>query len=255
MLNQFSRTQLLLGEDGIQKMQNARVIVFGIGGVGGYVVEGLVRAGLGAIDLVDDDKVCLTNINRQLFATRKTVGKYKVDVAKERILDINPHVNVTLHKCFFLPENAAQFDFSQYDYVVDCVDTVTAKVEIIMQAKKAGIPVISCMGAGNKLDPSALHVADIYKTTMDPLAKVMRHEMRKRHVKKLKVVYSTEKPTRPLEDMSISCRTNCICPPGTARKCTDRRDIPGSSPFVPPAAGLLIASEICRDITGVQPAR
>ncbi|MGO5159418.1 MULTISPECIES: tRNA threonylcarbamoyladenosine dehydratase [unclassified Bilifractor] len=255
MLNQFSRTQLLLGEDGIKKLQDSRVIVFGIGGVGGYVVEGLVRAGLGAVDLVDDDKVCLTNVNRQLVATRRTVGKYKVDVTKERILDINPHVNVSLYKCFYLPETADQFDFSQYDYVVDCVDTVTAKVEIIMQAKKAGVPVISCMGAGNKLDPSKLQVADIYKTTMDPLAKVMRHEMRKRRVKKLKVVFSTEKPTRPLEDMSISCRTNCICPPGTARKCTDRRDIPGSSPFVPPAAGLLIASEICRDITGVQPAK
>lgn len=255
MLNQFSRTQLLLGEDGIKKLQDSRVIVFGIGGVGGYVVEGLVRAGLGAVDLVDDDKVCLTNVNRQLVATRRTVGKYKVDVTKERILDINPHVKVTLHKCFYLPETADQFDFSQYDYVVDCVDTVTAKVEIIMQAKKAGVPVISCMGAGNKLDPSKLQVADIYKTTMDPLAKVMRHEMRKRRVKKLKVVFSTEKPTRPLEDMSISCRTNCICPPGTARKCTDRRDIPGSSPFVPPAAGLLIASEICRDLTGIQPAK
>ncbi|MGI6056843.1 MAG: tRNA threonylcarbamoyladenosine dehydratase [Bilifractor sp.] len=255
MLNQFSRTQLLLGEDGIKKLQDSRVIVFGIGGVGGYVVEGLVRAGLGAIDLVDDDKVCLTNVNRQLIATRRTVGKYKVDVTRERILDINPHVSVTVHKCFFLPETADQFDFSQYDYVVDCVDTVTAKVEIIMRAKKAGVPVISCMGAGNKLDPSKLQVADIYKTTMDPLAKVMRHEMRKRRVKKLKVVYSTEKPTRPLEDMSISCRTNCICPPGTARKCTDRRDIPGSSPFVPPAAGLLIASEICRDLTGVQSAK
>ncbi len=255
MLNQFSRTQLLLGEDGIKKLQDSRVIVFGIGGVGGYVVEGLVRAGLGAIDLVDDDKVCLTNVNRQLIATRRTVGKYKVDVTKERILDINPHVSVTVHKCFFLPETADQFDFSQYNYVVDCVDTVTAKVEIIMRAKKAGVPVISCMGAGNKLDPSKLQVADIYKTTMDPLAKVMRHEMRKRRVKKLKVVYSTEKPTRPLEDMSISCRTNCICPPGTARKCTDRRDIPGSSPFVPPAAGLLIASEICRDLTGVQSAK
>lgn len=255
MLNQFSRTQLLLGEDGIKKLQDSRVIVFGIGGVGGYVVEGLVRAGLGTIDLVDDDKVCLTNVNRQLIATRRTVGKYKVDVTKDRILDINPHVSVTVHKCFFLPETADQFDFSQYDYVVDCVDTVTAKVEIIMRAKKAGVPVISCMGAGNKLDPSKLQVADIYKTTMDPLAKVMRHEMRKRRVKKLKVVYSTEKPTRPLEDMSISCRTNCICPPGTARKCTDRRDIPGSSPFVPPAAGLLIASEICRDLTGVQSAK
>ena len=255
MLNQFSRTQLLLGEGGIKKLQDSRVIVFGIGGVGGYVVEGLVRAGLGAIDLVDDDKVCLTNVNRQLIATRRTVGKYKVDVTKERILDINPHVSVTVHKCFFLPETADQFDFSQYDYVVDCVDTVTAKVEIIMRAKKAGVPVISCMGAGNKLDPSKLQVADIYKTTMDPLAKVMRHEMRRRRVKKLKVVYSTEKPTRPLEDMSISCRTNCICPPGTARKCTDRRDIPGSSPFVPPAAGLLIASEICRDLTGVQSAK
>ncbi|MEE1114253.1 MAG: tRNA threonylcarbamoyladenosine dehydratase [Eubacterium sp.] len=255
MLNQFSRTQLLLGADNMEKLAASRVAIFGIGGVGGYVVEALVRSGVGAIDLIDDDKVCLTNLNRQLIATRKTVGKYKVDVMEDRVREINPNCQVIKHKCFYLPETADQFDFTQYAYVIDCVDTVTAKIDIIMQAKKAGVPVISCMGAGNKLDPSKFEVADIYRTEMDPLAKVMRHEMKKRHVKKLKVVYSKEKPTRPLEDMSISCRTHCICPPGTEHKCTDRRDIPGSNAFVPPVAGLILAGEVIRDLTGVKPAK
>ncbi len=249
MLNQFSRTQLLLGADGIDQLQNSRVIVFGIGGVGGYVVEALVRSGVGAIDLVDDDKVCLTNLNRQLIATRSTVGKYKVEVMRDRIMDINPKCKVTMHRCFYLPETADQFDFSSYDYVVDCVDTVTAKIDIILQAQKCGTPVMSSMGAGNKLDPTKFQIADIYKTTMDPLAKVMRRELKKRRVKKLKVVYSTEKPTRPLEDMAISCREHCICPPGTERKCTDRRDIPGSTAYVPSVAGLILASEVIRDLT------
>ena len=246
MLNQFSRTQLLVGKEAIDKFRNARVAVFGIGGVGGYVCEGLVRSG--AFDLIDDDKVCLTNLNRQIIATRKTVGKYKADVMKERILEINPDCQVEVHKCFFLPENADEFHFEDYDYVVDAVDTVTAKIEIIMKAQEKGVPVISCMGAGNKLDGSQFKVSDIYKTSMCPLAKVMRRELKKRGVKKLKVVYSEEKPTRPLEDMSISCRTHCICPPGAQHKCTERRDIPGSTAFVPSIAGLLIAGEIIKDL-------
>ena len=249
MLNQFSRTQLLLGKEAMEKLQKSRVAVFGIGGVGGYVCEALVRSGVGVFDLIDDDKVCLTNLNRQIIATRKTVGKYKADVMKERMQEINPDVEVNVHRCFFLPENAEDFPFEKYDYVVDAVDTVTAKLEIVMQAKKKRVPVISCMGAGNKLDASAFRVADIYKTKMCPLAKVMRRELKKRGVKELKVVYSEEKPTRPLEDMSISCRSHCICPPGAKHKCTERRDIPGSVAFVPPVAGLIIAGEVVKDLT------
>ena len=229
--------------------------VFGVGGVGGYTVEALARSGVGHFVLVDDDKVCLTNINRQIIATRSSVGKYKVDVMKERILDINPKAEVEVYKCFYLPENADDFDFSKYSYVVDAVDTVTAKIEIIMRAKACNVPVISCMGAGNKLDPTKFRVADIYKTNMCPLAKVMRREMKKRGVKKLKVVYSEEKSLRPLEDMSISCRTNCICPPGAARKCTERRDIPGSVAFVPSVAGLILAGEVIKDLSGVRERR
>ena len=210
MLNQFSRTQLLLGQEAMEKLKSKRVAVFGIGGVGGYVCEALVRSGIGAFDLIDDDKVCLTNLNRQIIATRKTVGRYKVEVMKERMLDINPDVDVRLHQCFFLPENADQFPFEEYDYVVDAIDTVTGKIEIIMRAQKLKIPVISAMGAGNKLDASRFQVTDIYKTKMCPLARVMRYELKKRGVKKLKVVYSDEKPIKPYEDMSISCRTNCI---------------------------------------------
>ena len=252
MLNQFSRTSLLFGEESIEKLHNMRVAVFGIGGVGGYVCEAIVRSGVGAFDLVDDDKVCLTNLNRQIIATRETVGRYKVDVMRDRILSINPKADVRIHKCFFLPENADDFPFEEYDYVVDAVDTVTAKLEIIMRAKQLGIPVISAMGAGNKLDASRFKVADIYQTTMDPLAKVMRRELKKRGVKKMKVVFSDEKPTRPVEDMGISCRTNCICPPGAAHKCTERRDIPGSTAFVPAVAGLIMAGEIIKDLTGVR---
>ncbi|MBE5901412.1 MAG: tRNA threonylcarbamoyladenosine dehydratase [Lachnospiraceae bacterium] len=249
MLDQFSRTRLLLGEEAMTGLQNKRVAIFGIGGVGGYVCEALVRSGVGHFDLIDDDNVCLTNLNRQIIATRKTVGRDKVEVMKERMLDINPEVDVRTHKCFFLPENADTFPFEEYDYVVDAVDTVTAKIEIIMRCKALNVPVISCMGAGNKLDPSRFKVADIYKTTMCPLAKVMRHEMKKRGVKKLKVVYSDEKPVRPLEDMSNSCRNHCICPPGAAHKCTERRDIPGSIAFTPAAAGLVLASEVLKDLT------
>lgn len=251
MLNQFSRTQLLLGEEAMKKLAASRVAIFGIGGVGGYVVEALARSGIGAMDLIDDDKVCLTNINRQILATRKTVGKYKVDVGAERIADINPDCVVKTYKTFYLPETQDQFDFTQYDYVVDAIDTVTGKLTIVENAKKAGVPVISSMGAGNKLDASAFEVADIYETSICPLAKVMRRECRKRGIESLKVVYSKEVPIRPLEDMSISCRTNCICPPGAVRKCTERRDIPGSTAFVPSVVGLIIAGEVIRDITHV----
>ena len=248
MPDQFSRTQLLLGAEGIERLHRARVAVFGIGGVGGYVCEALVRSGVGAFDLIDDDKVCLTNLNRQIIATRKTVGKYKTDVMKERILEINPDAEVRVHKCFFLPENADQFPFEEYDYIVDAVDTVTAKIALVMKAKELNIPIISSMGAGNKLDGSQFRVADIYKTKVCPLAKVMRRELKKRGIKELKVVYSEEMPTRPLEDMAISCKTNCICPPGAEHKCTQRRDIPGSVAFVPSVAGLIMAGEVVKDL-------
>ena len=251
MLNQFSRTELLLGQEAMDILQKSRVAVFGIGGVGGFCCEALVRTGVGHFDLVDDDKVCLTNLNRQIIATRKTVGRDKADVMEERMLEINPKADVRIHKTFFLPENAGEFPFEEYDYVVDAVDTVTAKIEIIMQAKKNNVPVISCMGAGNKLDPTQFRVADIYQTKVCPLARVMRHEMKKRQVKHLKVVYSEEKPMRPLDDMANSCRTNCICPPGAKHKCTDRRDIPGSIAFVPSVAGLIIAGEVVKDLIGI----
>lgn len=249
MLNQFSRTQLLLGEEAMDRLKRSRIAVFGVGGVGGYVCEALVRSGVGAFDLIDDDKVCLTNLNRQIIATRKTVGQYKVDVMKNRMLEINPDVDVRLYKCFFLPENAADFPFEEYDYIVDAVDTVTAKIELIMRAKASNVPIISAMGAGNKLDPGRFKIADIYDTSVCPLARVMRRELKKRNVRSLKVVYSDEQPIRPIEDMSISCRTHCICSPGAEHKCTERRDIPGSTAFVPAVAGLMIAGEIVKDLS------
>lgn len=249
MLNQFSRTQLLIGKDNMDRLKNARVAVFGIGGVGGYTVEALARSGVGTLDLIDDDKVCLTNLNRQILATIKTIGKYKVDVAKERILDINPDAVVNTYKTFFMPDTAEQFDFSQYDYVVDAIDTVTGKIQLVMQAQESGVPIISSMGAGNKMDAAAFEVADIYKTSVCPLAKVMRRELKKRGVKKLKVVYSKEKPLTPIDDMEISCKNHCVCPPGTERSCTQRRQIPGSNAFVPSVVGLIIAGEIIKDLT------
>ena len=248
MLTQFSRTELLFGKEAMDKLAGSKVAVFGIGGVGGYVCEALVRSGVGAFDLIDDDKVCLTNLNRQIIATRSTVGKYKTDVMRDRMLDINPNVEVEVHKCFFLPENADDFPWDSYDYVVDAVDTVTAKIALVMKCKEKNIPIISSMGAGNKLDGSQFKVADIYNTKVCPLAKVMRRELKKRGVKKLKVVYSEEIPTRPIEDMAISCRNNCICPPGAEHKCTERRDIPGSVAFVPSVAGLIIAGEVAKDL-------
>ena len=231
-------------------LNSAHVAVFGIGGVGGFAVEALVRSGISHIDIIDNDKVCLTNLNRQIIATRFTVGKYKVDVMKERILDINPQAEVNAFKCFYLPETKNLFDFKKYDYVVDAVDTVTAKIQLILQAKEAGTRIISCMGAGNKIDPLKFQVADISETSVCPLARVMRHECKKRGIKNVKVVFSTEKPRRPIEDMSISCRTNC--PSGTEHKCTQRRDIPGSTAFVPSVAGLIIAGEILKDLTGLK---
>ncbi len=232
----------------MEKFASSTVAVIGIGGVGGYVVEALARSGIGALDLIDDDKVCLTNLNRQIIATRSSIGRYKVDVAEERVHDINPDCRVRTYKTFFLPETKDRFDFREYDYVVDAIDTVTGKLALIEMAKAADVPVISSMGAGNKLDASKFEVADIYQTSVCPLAKVMRRECRKRGIDSLKVVYSKEEPVRPLDDLSISCRQNCICPPGTARKCTQRRDIPGSTAFVPSVAGLIMAGEVLNDI-------
>lgn len=234
----------------MEKLYQSRVAVFGIGGVGGYTVEALARSGIGTLDIVDDDRVCLTNVNRQIFATRKTVGQYKVDVAEERILEINPKAVVHKYKTFYAPQTVDQFDFTQYDYVVDAIDTVTGKLELVEQARKAGVPIISSIGAGNKVDPTAFEVADIYETSVCPLARVMRRELKKRGIPKLKVVYSKEPAMTPIDDMTISCRAHCICPPGTARKCTQRRQVPGSNAFVPSVVGLIIAGEVVKDLSG-----
>lgn len=248
MLNQYSRTELLFGKEAMEKLWRSRVAVFGIGGVGGYAVEALARSGIGALDLIDDDRVCLTNINRQIYATRKTVGKHKVDIAAERIAEINPAITVKTYKTFYTPKTTEQFDFKQYDYIIDAIDTVTGKIELVLQAQKSGIPIISSMGAGNKLDPTAFEVADVYETSICPLARVMRRELKKRNVPALKVVYSKEPPMTPIEDMAISCKAHCICPPGTVRKCTERRQVPGSNAFVPSVVGLIIAGEVLKDL-------
>jgi len=294
MLHAFSRTELLIGKEGLAKLRDSRVAVFGIGGVGTFTVEGLARSGVGKFLLVDDDCICLTNINRQIHATRKTVGKSKVDVMKERILDINPEAVVDTFQRFYMAENSKQnkkrnqeiesaeivqplpiqgicksesapienaltwtelFEFHhsdghRIDYIVDAIDTVSAKLDLIVNAKKEGIPVISCMGAGNKLDPTKLEVADIYETSFCPLARVMRQELRKRGVESLKVVYSREEPLTPIEDEESSCSNNCVCPKGTTRTCTTRRAIPGSVSFVPSVAGLILAGEIVKDVIG-----
>ncbi len=233
----------------MNKLQNSYVAIFGLGGVGGYVGEALVRSGIGSFDLIDDDKICLTNLNRQIIVTFDTVGQYKTDVMIERMLKINPKANIQTHQCFFLPENATDFAFEDYDYIIDAVDTVSAKIELVLKAQEHNIPIISSMGAGNKVDPTQFKITDIYKTKVCPLAKVMRKELKKRHVKKLKVVYFEEKPIRPIDDLSISCRTHCKCPPDTKPKCTIRRDIPGSNAFVPSTVGLIIASEAIKDLT------
>ena len=222
MLHEYSRMELLIGEEGLKKLRNSRVAVFGIGGVGSYVAEALARCGIGTLILVDNDRVSLTNLNRQLIALRSTIGQLKTEVMKNRILDIDPEIVVHTYETFFSEETAEVFDFSAYDYIVDAVDTVTAKIALVMKAKEMNIPIISSMGAGNKLDASKFEVADIYKTSVCPLAKVMRRELKKRGVKKLKVVYSKEEPIKPVEDMAISCRSNCICPPGAKHKCTER---------------------------------
>ena len=276
MEGQFSRTELLLGQEAIEKLQKARVAVFGIGGVGGYACEALVRSGVGAFDLVDSDRVSLSNLNRQIIATHRTIGQYKVDVMRERILDINPEADVRVWRCFFLPENAAEFPFASYDYVVDAVDTVTAKIALVMHAKEAGVPVISSMGAGNKLDGSLFRVADLYETKVCPLARVMRRELKKRGVKDLKVVYSEEEPLTPLaraleekpEDLepghekAESSGAGAVGAEADGRATGDskgtetqekqagigRRSVPGSTAFVPSVAGLLIAGEVVKDL-------
>lgn len=247
MLNQFSRTELLIGKEGIEKLQNAKVAIFGIGGVGSFVVEGLVRAGIGNFILIDDDKVSLTNLNRQIIATIKTIGKPKVEVAKERILEINPNAQVEIYQEFFMPDSKEILD-DTVDYIVDAVDTVTAKIELVVRANKLNIPIISSMGTGNKLDPTRFEVTDIYKTSICPLAKVIRKELRAREIKKLKVVYSKEEPIKPEETLEFSSKTKCICPPGTARKCTARNQVPGSISFVPSVVGLIVAGEVVKDI-------
>ena len=253
MENQFSRTELLLGRENMEKLAAARVCIFGIGGVGGYVAEALARSGIGHLELVDNDVVCLSNLNRQIIATHETLGQYKVDVMKERILSVNPDAEVLTHRCFYLPETQAQFDFTNYDYVVDAIDTVAGKIALVLQAEESGTPVvagkialvlqaeesgtpvISSMGAGNKLDPAAFRVADIYQTSVCPLAKVMRKELKKRGVKKLKVVYSKELPVAVQNDAE-------------SLPSSSRRSIPGSVAFVPSVVGLIIAGEVVKDL-------
>lgn len=231
--NQFERTALLLGKASVERLARKRVAVFGVGGVGGFVCEGLVRAGIGAIDIVDKDTVALSNINRQLIALHSTVGKNKVDVLEERLKDINKNLIIKKYKCFFLPETSETFDFREYDYVVDAIDTVTGKIELILKAKEAEVPIISAMGAGNKLDPTAFQVSDIYKTSVCPLARVMRRELKKRGVEKLKVVYSKEEPIKPQFEEGEEV-------------------VPGSVSFVPPALGLIIAGEVVKDLIRVE---
>ena len=247
MQNEFSRTGLLLGETNMNKLFSSRVLLFGVGGVGGYVAEGLARSGVGSIDIVDNDKICLSNINRQIIALHSTLGRDKVDVVSERLLDINPAIKVTPHKCFYLPETADRFDFSEYDYIIDAIDTVTGKIQIIMQAEEAGVPVISCMGCGNKLDPTKLKVTDIYSTSVCPLAKVMRRELKKRGIKKLKVVYSEEPALKPPEPHACAgtLETSSESQPEHAGR---KKAVPGSTAFVPSAAGLIIASEVVKDL-------
>ena len=240
-MDQFLRTEMLLGAETMKKLQNAHVAVFGIGGVGGYVAEALARSGVGTFDLIDNDTVALSNLNRQIIATHSSIGKYKVDVMKERILDINPKARVNVHKCFFLPENSKDFDFSKYTYIVDAIDTVTAKLELIVRAKEAKVPIISSMGTWNKLDPTRLEVADIYKTEVCPLARVMRNELKKRGIKKLKVVYSKEQPIKRKKQENDQI---------TSENAGRIKDVPGSTAFVPSVAGLIIAGQVIADIQG-----
>ena len=236
MSDRFIRTELMLGHSAMEKLKKSHVAVFGVGGVGGYAVEALARSGVGSLDLIDNDVVAESNINRQIIATTKTIGKSKVDVAKERVLDINPDIEVNTFKTFYTPESASDFDFSKYDYIIDAIDTVAGKIELVMQANATNTPIISSMGAGNKLDPTAFEVSDIYKTSICPLARVMRRELNKRHIKKLKVVYSKEKPIQPkIDEVAL-------------RKETNKRQIPASNAFVPSVAGLIIAGEVIKDL-------
>lgn len=234
MINEFSRTEILFGEEKMNIIKNARVAVFGVGGVGGFVTEALARIGISTIDLIDNDTVSITNINRQIIALHSTIGMPKVEVMKARILDINPSAEVNTHICFYTPETSGNFNFAEYDYVVDAIDTVTGKIEIVMQAQKSGVPVISSMGTGNKLNPAELEITDIYKTSVCPLARVMRYELKKRGVKRLKVLYSKEKPLVPMDSEELE---------GSVR-----RTVPGSTSFVPPVAGMIIASEVIKDL-------
>lgn len=241
MVDQFARTQVQFGPEGMQRLYRARVAVFGVGGVGGYAVEALARSGIGTLDLIDDDRICLTNLNRQIIATYETMGRYKVDAFAERIASINPEAVVHTYKVFFGPQTADQFDFSLYDYVIDAIDTVSAKVELAARAQQAGVPVISSMGAGNKLDPTAFEVADLYETSVCPLARAMRTLCRKRGIRHLKVVYSREQPTQGAAP--------CGGELDSARQGT-RRQSPGSNAFVPSVAGLILAGEVIRDLAG-----
>lgn len=247
-MNQFSRTELLIGDHGIKTLKEASVAIFGVGGVGSFAVEALARSGVGTFYLYDDDKVCLTNINRQLIATRKTVGRVKVEVMKERIHEINPDAIVYDNRCFFGVETAAEIDFTKFDYIIDAIDTVSSKLLMVEMAYKAGIPIISSMGAGNKLDPTRFEVTDISKTSVCPLAKVMRKELKVRGIPKLKVVYSKEPAMKPIEKDELSCKSNCICPKDVQRNCSSRRQVPGSIAFVPSVVGLIIAGEVIKDL-------
>ena len=249
MSDRFSRTELILGKDAIKKLASSRVAVFGVGGVGGYAVEALARSGVGALDLIDSDIICLSNINRQIIATQNNIGQYKVDEAKKRVLSINPDCVVRTYKIFYLPETEDMFDFSQYDYVVDAIDTVSGKLALVENAKKTGTPVISSMGAGNKLDPTAFRVADIYSTSVDPLARIMRYECRKRKIDKLKVVYSCEKPLCPKKEETSEGKGENLS--DVNEKSKPRRSVPGSTAFVPSVVGLIIAGEVIKDLTGI----
>ncbi len=248
-LGKFSRTELLLGEAGMDKLEASTVAIFGVGGVGSFVAEGLARAGVGRLVLIDNDRVCLTNINRQIHATIHTVGQMKTEAMRDRILAINPKAEVDLINDFYTPEHADEFFARRYDYVVDAIDTVTGKINLVLKCRELGIPIICSMGAGNKLDPTLFEVADIYDTSVDPLARVMRKKMKGYHVDHLKVVYSKEKPLKVTQS---GCGENCICPPGSARNCDFRRAVPGSISFVPSVVGLIIAGEVVRDLTGAK---
>lgn len=247
--HQFSRTELLIGKDGLDKLRNSKVIVFGVGGVGSFVVEALTRSAVGTIILVDDDTVCLTNLNRQVHATFDTVGKNKVDVMKERILSINKKCNVITHQVFVTKDNIPELIPDDVDYVVDAIDTVSAKIALVEYCSERDIKIISSMGTGNKFDPTMFKIADIYDTKVCPLAKVMRYELRKRGIKKLKVLYSEEVPTKPKTEDVVTCKTGCVCTGGT-KKCAAKRQIPGSISYVPPVAGMIIGGEVIKDIIG-----